>query len=26
LVHWTHHDPAGDRPGGWLDHANKIYR
>jgi hypothetical protein len=26
LVHWTHHDPAGDRPGGWLEHANKIYR
>jgi hypothetical protein len=25
LVHWTHHDPAGKRPGGWLRHASKTY-
>jgi hypothetical protein len=26
VVHWTHHDPAGERPGGWLRHASKTYK
>ena len=26
VVHWTHHDPTGKRPGGWLRHAGKIYK
>ena len=26
LVHWTHHDPAGERTGGWLRHRERIYR
>lgn len=26
VVHWTHHDPAGKRPGGWLHHASKTYK
>lgn len=26
LIHWTHHDPAGKRPGGWLRHASKTYQ
>jgi len=26
LVHWTHHDPKGRRPGGWLRHAERTYR
>ena len=26
VVHWTHRDPGGERPGGWLEHNGKRYR
>ena len=26
VVHWTHHDPQGNRPGGWLQHNSRTYR
>ena len=26
IIHWTHRDPGGQRPGGWLKHKGKTYR
>lgn len=26
VIHWTHDDPGGSHPGGWLKHKGKTYR
>ncbi|MDM7322176.1 MAG: DUF3465 domain-containing protein [Gammaproteobacteria bacterium] len=26
LIHWTHRDPAGKHPAGWLRHQGRIYQ
>lgn len=26
IIHWTHHDPAGRHPDGWLRHKEKVYQ
>ena len=26
VIHWTHHDPQGRRPGGWLELNGRRYR
>ena len=26
LIHWTHHDPRGRHPAGWIEHNGKTYK
>jgi hypothetical protein len=26
VIHWTHHDPSGRHPAGWLKHNGKLYQ
>ena len=26
VIHWTHHDPQGRHPDGWLKHNGRIYK
>lgn len=25
-IHWTHHDPNGHHPAGWIKHEGRVYR
>lgn len=26
VIHWTHHDPKGKHPGGWLKYHGRVYQ
>ena len=26
VIHWTHHDPQGVHPGGWLKYQGRVYK
>jgi hypothetical protein len=26
VIHWTHHDPKGRHPGGWLKYQGRVYQ
>lgn len=26
IIHWTHHDPRGKHPDGWLQHQERLYQ
>lgn len=26
VLHWTHQDPTGNHPGGWIKHNGKVYQ
>lgn len=26
VIHWTHHDPKGRHPGGWLRHKGRLFQ
>jgi len=26
VIHWTHHDPKGTHPGGWLKYQGRVYK
>lgn len=26
VIHWTHHDPKGEHPGGWLKYQGRVYK
>jgi len=26
VIHWTHHDPRGEHPAGWLKHGGRTYQ